>query len=75
MKDKIFRIRKIDEGYIVEYKKKCLFKNKWLPFITYNGSNEAYPFYLAIKAENALLMKVKNKLIDNEWLTQRKPSY
>lgn len=40
---KRLRIRQTIDGYVCEIKKGFLFK-KWIPFITYNGSNTIFPY-------------------------------
>lgn len=40
---KILRIRPTFEGYVCEIKKGFLFK-KWIPFITFKGSNTIFPY-------------------------------
>ncbi len=54
-----FRIVEQDRLFYTEYLKVGLFKDKWLPFVTWSGLDKAYGFSSLINAENALLMEVK----------------
>lgn len=62
----MFKIKEIEGFYYVYYLKKGWFKDKWIPFITYRGSDDSYGFSGRISAENRLLVEIKNKHIIHE---------
>ena len=62
-----YRVKETKEGFICEYKVSRKFrKDIWLPFVTYNGSEDAYPFSSRMNAENVLLMEIKKNYILHE---------
>lgn len=60
------RIIKIKDCYFVEQKViSFYFFTKWIPFITWSGVNQTYPFSSFDSALEATLLKIKYKLIES----------
>jgi hypothetical protein len=57
------RVRETDKGFVCETIRRGAFKDTWIPFITWSGLDEAYPFSSRMNAENALLMEIKKNYI------------
>lgn len=62
MKKPKFRILKTNKGYIVEYLHYGFLKNKWKPYITYSGLDEAYPYESEQRAKNDLLCEISKQI-------------
>lgn len=57
-----FRISKTNKGYVVEYLEKGVFSNKWKPYSTYLGLNEAFPFTSEQYAYEGLISEIRNQI-------------
>lgn len=62
----MIRIRKVGNEYISEIQhKRFLRKPKWIPFETYTGSKEAFPFLKYEDCLKSALFKLKCDIITN----------
>ena len=65
-KIKILRIRKIKDGYIteIEVSRWTLFgiRRRWVPYLTYRGTDEAFPFSSRLGAKEAIVREIREEL-------------
>ena len=60
-----FRIRKVSKGYISEYLVRRCFRYKWVPFITYMGSEKAFEFSTFKAALHQTTAEIEGQIMDD----------